>query len=287
MRIRWFLFWLCSLPLLARIPVVVSIAPEADFVRQIAGDQAAVAVMVPPDSSPHSYEPKPSQMRTISDAALYFAIGVEFERAWLPRFLSQNPKLKVVDLSQAVHKIPMSPKHAHDGETHPGEDHEHEAHGHGLDPHIWLSVRNVEAMAPLIEKTLETADPAHAGEYRRNLLRFQKRLEALDAKLRSTLRPGTVLMVFHPSWGYFARDYGLVQLPVEVEGKEPTPRQLTRLIRTAHEKGVRVIVASPEFSDRSAQVLARELGIPVVKLSPLSTDWEGTLLRLAEILRKG
>ena len=268
----------------AKLRVLVSILPEKFFVEQIAKDRAQITVMVPPGSSPHTYEPKASQMRSISDADLYFAIGVEFERAWLPRFRSQNPELKVVDLSQAVQKIPMMTRDtAHGGDPEAKNNH----HPRGLDPHIWLSVRNVEKMAPLIEKALETEDPEHATEYRKNLAAFEKRLRTLDERIRKLLAPlpkGSAFMVVHPSWGYFARDYGLRQLPVEIEGKAPKPRQLMRLIDAARKAKIRAIFVQPEFSDKSARLLAKELGVPVLKISPLAEDWSENLLRLSRAL---
>ncbi|ADV45893.1 metal ABC transporter solute-binding protein, Zn/Mn family [Nitratifractor salsuginis] len=277
------LFLFTVLFLHAKLDIVVSIVPEKYFVRQIAGPYADITVMVPPGSSPHSYEPKPSQMRSISDADLYFAIGVEFEKAWLPRFLSQNPNLRVIDLSKAVQKIPMQSGHHHGKYEPTAHRHENE----GLDPHIWLSVRNVEKMAPMIEKALESEDPGHASEYRKNLQAFEERLKALDRRIAaklSHLPKRTAFMVVHPSWGYFARDYGLRQLPVQIEGKAPKPRQLMRLIDEAKRAKVRAIFVQPEFSDKSALVLAKELGIPVIKISPLSEDWEATLLKLAEAI---
>ena len=266
----------------AKLNIIVSILPEKYFVEQIAGNHARITVMVPPGSSPHTYEPKASQMRAVSDADLYFSIGVEFENAWLPRFRSQNPNLSVVDLSQAVRKISMAGEH----EKHAAED----AHGHkkqGLDPHIWLSVRNVQKMAPLIEKALESKDPAHAAEYRKNLADFDKSLQTLDQQIQKILSPlpkGSAFMVMHPSWGYFARDYGLRQMPVEIEGKAPKPRQLMQLIDAAKKAKIRAIFVQPEFSDKSARLLAQELGIPVLKLSPLAEEWSGNLLRLSRAI---
>ncbi len=264
----------------AKLNILVSILPEKYFVEQIAKDHAHITVMVPPGSSPHTYEPKASQMRAVNDADLYFAIGVEFERAWLPRFRSQNPKLTVVDLSKAIEKIPMAERY----------EKNEEKHGHselGLDPHIWLSVRNVEKMAPLIEKALESKDPAHTAEYRKNLAAFEKNLQTLDRKIQKILSPlpkGSAFMVVHPSWGYFARDYGLRQMPVEIEGKAPKPRQLMQLVDAAKKAKIRAIFVQPEFSDKSARLLAEELRVPVLKISPLAENWSDTLLRLSRAL---
>ena len=282
LRFIFLSFFLFFFQAQAKLNILVSIPPEKYFVEQIAKDHARVTVMVPPGSSPHTYEPKASQMRAVGDADLYFAIGVEFERAWLPRFRSQNPNLTIVDLSRAVQKIPVTGGHE---KYATGDVHGHEEHG--LDPHIWLSVRNVRKMAPLIEKTLESKDPAHAAEYRKNLADFEKSLQTLDQQIRKILSPlpkGSAFMVVHPSWGYFARDYGLRQMPVEIEGKAPKPRQLMQLIDAAKREKIRAIFVQPEFSDKSARLLAAELGIPVLKISPLAENWSDTLLRLSRAL---
>ncbi len=280
LRLVFLSIFLFSFQAQAKLNILVSILPEKYFVEQIAKDHAHITVMVPPGSSPHTYEPKASQMRAVSRADLYFAIGVEFERAWLPRFRSQNPKLTVVDLSKAVEKISMAGGHEEDEKK----------HGHselGLDPHIWLSIRNVEKMAPLIEKALESKDPAHTAEYRQNLAAFEKNLQTLDRKIQKILSPlpkGSAFMVVHPSWGYFARDYSLQQMPVEIEGKAPKPRQLMQLIEAARKAKIRAIFVQPEFSDKSARLLAAELRVPVLKISPLAGDWSDTLLRLSRAL---
>ncbi len=91
-------------------------------------------------------------------------------------------------------------------------------------------------------------------------------------------------MVFHPSWGYFAKAYDLKQIAVEVEGKAPKPREIVNLIKEAREEKVKAIFTQPEFSDTAAQVIARELKIPVKKVSPLAANWSENLLAIAKII---
>ena len=272
-----FLFFL-PLFLIAKIHCVASIAPVESFAKAIGGREVTLSLMVPPGQSPHTYEPKPSQMRAIANADCYLAVGVEFEKAWLPRFLSQNPKMIVVDLSRGIKKYPMvSPLEGHAG--HPNE--------RGLDPHIWTAPENVKMMGRHIAETFEKLDPAHKELYAKRLQAFLGSVDATDRKIRnilSALPPHSAFMVFHPSWGYFAREYGLRQLPVEIEGKAPKPRQLMQLIDEAKREHVRAIFVQPEFSQKSARLLARELKIPIVSVSPLSSDWEKTLLKLARAL---
>jgi len=262
-----------TLSLYPKLNCVVSIPPLKTFVEAIGDGEVDSSVMVPPGNSPHSYEPKPSQMRSLENADCYFAVGVEFEKAWLPRFQSQNPRMKIVDLSQGIEKFPMA------------------GHGDGkrehLDPHIWTSPANVKKMAGQICRTLVSLDPKHQALFEKNYHAFLLKTDTTDReikKLLAPLPPHSVFMVFHPSWGYFAREYGLKQLPVEVEGKAPKPRQLMRLIDEARGEKVRAIFVQPEFSDKSARLLAAELKIPVVKISPMAPDWSANLLRLARAI---
>ncbi len=270
---------------LGKVNVVVSIAPQKSFVEKIAGKLADVTVMVPPGASPATYEPKPSQMRKISGAQLYFAIGVPFEKSWLPRFVSQNRQMQIVDITRGAKKIPMV-SHHHHGEGHEDE-HRHEP-AESLDPHLWLSPRSVSVLAQNIASAFEKIDPKNASIYRKNLEKFEKEIEALDKRLRDILRPcmGSAMMVYHPSWGYFARDYGLVQIPIEIEGKEPKPKKLLELIGKAKEYRVRALFVQPQFSKRAAKALAESIGAEIVVADPLAPDWAKNLIEVAKRICK-
>jgi len=257
--------------LFAKPMVVVSIVPEKTFIQKIAKDKVNVTVMVKSGNSSHTYEPKPSQMIAISKSKLYLSIGVEFEETWIKRFKSQNPSLKFVNLSSNITKLPMI---AH-----------HDYHDSGLDPHIWTSPKNVSIMAKTIYKALVELDPANEKFYKTNLKSFLNKIQDTDKKIRDILKelpPKTKFMVFHPSWGYFAHDYNLVQIAVEVEGKKPKPKEMVAIMQEAKEEHVRVIFTQPEFSDKSAKIIARELHIPVEKISPLSPNWSENLINMAK-----
>jgi len=269
--------------LFASINTIVSILPEQTFVKAIGKEKVSVAVMVQPGNSPHNYEPKPSQMVEISKAELYFAIGVEFEQAWLPKFKSLNPKMQIIDLAEGITKIEM-PK-AHDDDEH--EAH-HEGHKHtGSDPHIWTSPANVKLIAQNIYEALAQKDPANASFYKTNLEAFLLSAEETDTQIKqilSTLGNKRKFMVFHPSWGYFAKAYDLEQIAVEVEGKEPKPKVLMHLFAEAKEEQVSAIFTQPEFSDAVSKVIAKELQIPVKKISPLAPNWSDNLIGMAEAI---
>jgi len=268
----------------SNINAVVSILPEKTFVKAIGGDKVKISLMVLPGNSPHTYEPKPSQMKEIAKADLYFAIGVEFENVWLPKFRSLNEKMQVVDLTQGITKLSMQAHEHHEEHAH----HEHDEMGYsGLDPHVWTSPANVKIIAKNIYDALAKADPENQAYYKERLKEFVAKIEDTDREIRTLLKDtpkGTKFMVFHPSWGYFAHEYGLIQLPVEVEGKSPKPRELIALIKEAKADRIKAIFTQPEFSDAAAQTMAKELHIKVIKVSPLSENWSQNLLNIARAI---
>lgn len=264
-----------------KLNVVVSIEPQKEFLEKIGGDLVDVHVMVKKGSNPHTYEPKPKDMKTISEANIYFAIGIEFEEIWLEKFASQNSKMLVVDSTRDINKQKME-GHAH--------HHKEKHHEDGLDPHVWVSPKNVKIVAKNMALSLKKVDIENANKYEKNLESFLKEIDALDKKIVEILKnskKGAKFMVFHPAWGYFARDYGLIELAVEVDGKEPKPKELLNLIKEVKEENIKVIFTSPEFSMKSAKIIAKESGIEVVPISPLSSNWAENLIFFATNIAKG
>ena len=178
--------------------------------------------------------------------------------------------------------------HAHDEEAgHHGADSDHEDEDGGLDPHIWLSPILVKSQARVILTALQNADPAQAAVFKANYDQFMQQVDDLDAGLRKTFsgKAGLSFMVFHPSWGYFAADYGLRQIPIELEGKNPKPAQLQALIQEARKKGINVIFVQPQFSAKSAGLIARAISGQVVSADPLARDWMANLQKVAEAFK--
>ena len=268
----------------ANINAVVSILPEKTFLKAIGGDKVNVSLMVEPGNSPHTYEPKPSQMVAVANAALYFAMGVEFEHAWLPKFQNLNKNMQVIALWEGIEKQTMS--HAHNCEAHGAHEH-HPTEATGTeDPHIWTSPANVKIIAQNIYHALATYDAKNTTYYKTNLDTFLASVDATDKEittLLSTLKSRS-FMVFHPSWGYFAKAYGLEQIAIEVEGKSPKPKELVTLIIEAKKEKVTAIFTQPEFSDASAKIIANELQIPVVKVSPMAPNWSENLINMAKTI---
>ncbi len=275
-----------------RLSVFVSILPQKYFVQQIGLDLVDVSVLVEPGASPHTYEPKPRQMAALSGARLYFAIGVEFEKAWLRRISAANPRMTIVHTDQNIRKIPMLAHHHHpsdSGHHHELEQHHHENdanhHDNGdFDPHIWLSPPLVVQQARTILMALQEADPVHRNVYEANYKRFLDKVYQLDAELRAMFAENKDMqfMVFHPAWGYFAEAYNLRQVTVEVMGKDPKPRELQALIKHARTAGIRIVFVQPQFSTRSAETVSREINGQVVFADPLAGDWFANLKTVSE-----
>jgi len=261
------------------MPVYVSIVPEKYFVEKIGGALVDVSVMVQPGASPATYEPKPRQMVALSKAKIYFAIGVPFEKVWLKKIAAANPKMRIVNIQEGIIKIPMETHRKHE------EEHLKRTYNHVVkDPHIWLSPTLVEIQARNILNALVVMDRANQSVYEAGYKQFIVEIKNLDAELIRIFagkRKAIEFIVFHPSWEYFAREYGLKQIPVEIEGKDPKPADLQRLIKHAKKLGVKVIFVQPQFSAASARVIAQAIGGQIAFADPLAFNWPDNLRKVA------
>jgi zinc transport system substrate-binding protein len=256
----------CSNRDTSRRPVVaVSVAPQATFVERIAGDLVQVVVMIPPGANPSTYAPTVHQVQAVSGASLYFKVGhpgFPFERAWLDSMLSVESEIDVVDGSTDA---PCSAD----------------------DPHLWVSPRVVRQMASNLTSALERALPEHRDTLRDNLRAFEDEIDELDRLLHGSLDGfrGRPFLVFHPSWGCFAEEYGLRQIAIEHEGKEPSAHEVADLIRAARDQGIRTVFVQPQVSTRAAETVAEAIDGRIVTLDPLARDWLDNLIHVAEALR--
>ncbi len=272
------------LPTYGEIEVAVSILPQKYFVEQIGGPKVHVTVMVPPGANPATYEPRPRQMALLSRASLYFAVGVPFERTWLKRFEAANPNMKVVKTQEGIRLYPISErktrKTSHKSQI--------------LDPHVWLSPPLVILQARNITTALCSSFPGQCNYFLKNFEAFCSKVVDLDVKIMEILSQGRhngqgvqrAFLVFHPSWGYFARAYGLRQIAIEQEGKEPKPAQLLKIISVVKKLGIKVVILQPQFSPKAARIVAKETGAMLLVADPLSYNWPQSLLKLAKWLGK-
>lgn len=167
-----------------------------------------------------------------------------------------------------------------------GGHHHHHHHGEN-DPHTWVSPANVKIMAKNIYDALVKEDPKNSSYYKSNYEKFLNEIKATDRKIKKILidvETGSKFLVFHPSWGYFARDYGLTQLAIEVEGKEPKPKMLRKIIDYAKKENIKAVFTQLEFSDKSSRAIAAELNVKVIKETPLAKDWSNNLIKMANAI---
>ncbi len=246
------------------VVVAVSILPQKDFVERIGKERVSVIVMIPPGASPATYEPSPGQLREVSRARLYVRIGyIPFEKAWMDNIVEANSDLTVIDSSDGIEIV-------------------------ANDPHIWLSPTLVKAQVEHICDALIEIDPENRDYYIGNKEEYLGELDNLDYEIRKNLSgiKNRKFMIFHPAWGYFARDYQMEQIPIEIEGKEPSASDLARLVDTAKANNITVVFTAPQFNSESAEVIAEEIGGAVVPIDPLAADYVANMRMVSEILAR-
>ena len=258
---------------LDRLQLTTTIAPAARVISEIADTLAAVTTLLPQGNSPENYEPTPQAIQALTTSTAYFYMGdLGFERSWVDRIHTMQPTLKLVRLDQGL----ADRTHHH---THPQTNALH-------DPHYWTSVRGLKAMAHTIYTTLGDIDTLHREDYRAGYSRFSERLSRVGQEIQAQLTtlPSRAFVIYHPSLTEFAEEFGLHQLVVEQDGKEPTPQQIQGLIEEARRQGVRVVFIQQEFDSKLIQSIATELGARTVQINPLDGDWEGQLRAIAHAL---
>lgn len=266
---------ICLLPLLAPLAhaeatplaVSVSVLPQKYLVERVGGRWVKVYAMVSGGKDPHTFEPTPAQVAQLAQAQLYFATGMSFEQAWLGK-LRSGKTTRVVDMRQGI-KLRQQEEML---ELNSG--HEHDEHS-GSDPHVWTSPANLRIIAATIQRELAKSLPAASqSELQQNTQNLLRDIERSEQKIRAQLAQSPVkrFMVFHPSWGYFADAYGLQQLPIEYEGKEPGPRTLAQIIGIGKSQQIKVVFVQPQFSARAANNIASGLNARVEKLDDLAEN---------------
>lgn len=272
----------------APLQVVVSILPQQYLVERVAGDRVKVLTLVQPGDNEATYSPGPATLAALDGARLWFTLGVHFEDVWLERITRDRPEMEVAPLAAG---LPL--RHTEGSLVSLGAPgaHDHAGGHEGLpDPHTWTDPRLAARMVERIAETLTRLDPEGASGYAARAAELQAELLALHEEIAARLAParGRAFIVFHPSWGYFADAYGLVQLPIEVRGGEPGPRGLAEIIRRGREAGARAVFVQQQFSQRSALAVAQALGAEVVEADPLALDYIANLqqvsIRMAEAL---
>lgn len=277
-------------PAVVPVSCVVGIAPVAYFVEQIGGARVSVLTLSRPDQCPEIFEPSARQMTAIAGARLFFRIGFAFEGRCAEKLQSQGG-LKSVDLAAGLRGQPATHHHceneAHDAHDAPAAC-SHGGESQGEDPHVWLDPTRAVTMAGRIAAALTEVDPAGADIYQANLAALSSRLEALAGRLQQELAPlrGRRFLVYHPAWAYFAEAFGLEQVSIEQDGKEPSAKHLGRIVADMAGPRKLTLFVDPTDVGRRTKVLASRLEATIVILNPLAADYVNNLEAVAASLRE-
>lgn len=265
--------------ILAKPVVTTSILPTAFFVERIGGNDIEVNSIVRANADPHSFEPKVSDMKKLELSNIFFAVGIEYEDVWLDKFSKAYPNLKIIKTQGENIKYNKISHHNH--------DHHHDHSQDEFDTHIWLDPIMVKDQAKIIAQALSQKYPQNAKIYSQNLDKFLQDIDKLDAYIKDSLKDikNRKFMVFHPSWGYFAKRYHLIQIAIESGAKEPKPAALAELIKKANQEDIKVIFVSPGFSQKSAQLIAEQTGAKLIEIDHLSKDWLNNMYKIAQIFK--
>jgi zinc transport system substrate-binding protein len=254
--------------------ITVSIPPFKFFVKAIGGEDFNVNVMVPAGANPHIYEPVPEQISGLRKSVAYISDGyLGFEMTWLDRFYETNRKMKKLSLGDNIDLIHRA---------------EHSDNGHleGADPHYWVSPKSALVIAASIKSLLIELNPKNREKYETNYFNLLKAIQEIDNKTKELFSgyQNKSFMIFHPTLGYLARDYGLNQVAVENEGKEPTPSTLKALIDRAKSENIKVIFVQKEYDKKNARAIASETGAVIEQIDPLSENWPGAVMEIINAL---
>jgi len=250
-----------------KIQMAVSILPQVEFVENVGGPYVDILELVPPNSSPEIYEPTPGQMKELSRVAAYFKIGtnLDFELSLLGKMAAINPRMLIIDCSKGIKIIDLPGNNLSPADS--------QSHHHGLhDPHIWNSLKNAKIIIDNIAAGLIAIDSIHKEDYLKNAQTYKLKLDSLNNEIAAALlkKKNNSFIVLHPAWGYFARDYGLTQLSIESEGKEPSVMDIKNLVNFARAQKLTTVFASPQFNSESAKTVAAEIGGTVEYIDPLA-----------------
>lgn len=269
-------------------PIVsVTIEPQRYFAEKIAGDKFEVNCVVPSGQSPETYDPTPQQMIQVGQSKAYLQIGyIGFEQAWMESIRQNNPNLQVFNLSEGIEVL----KNPEEGEHHheEGEEHHHH-HPGGVDPHTWSSFGGAKVIARNTLNAFIALDPENKEYYTENYNELIGEIEETEQEVVQLVKPlvSRTFIIYHPALTYFADEFGLTQLCIEMDGKEPSPAQLKKLVETARNYNAQVVFIQQEFDQKNAELIARETGCRLIPINPLDYNWKKEMLHIAKSLADG
>lgn len=255
--------------------LTVSILPQKYFAEKISGNQFTIQVMIPPGQSPATYDPTPEQMINLSRSTIYFMIGhIEFEKTWIRDLTGDYPETRFIDTSEGIEFEHFE---------HEGRDHSH----HGVEPHVWMSPLNVKLIARNMAASLSLIYPGNKDMYSENLAKFEEELDSLHQFISRELKDldQREFIIYHPALSYYARDYGLVQIPIEDEGKEPSARYMKTLVDRAKSMNIRAVLVQQQFNQEEAKTLVREINGNLILIDPLDPGWSEQMKKITLALK--
>ena len=279
----WGLFVACGSKQTEGKIVTVTIEPQRFFAEKIAGDKFTVNCIVPVGQSPETYDSTPKQMVQVGKSDAYLRIGsIGFEQVWMEKIQENNPDLTVI-----AHTEGMSFVEGEETCTHHHEHaHEHHHPAGGVDPHIWSSIEGAKVVAWNTLNAFILLDKENTAYYWKNYTTLLAEIEQTADQIKQILEPleSRSFIIYHPALTYFAHEFGLKQLCIEMDGKEPSPVLLKELIKTAKEHGVKVVFIQQEFDQKNAELIAKETGCRLVVINPLDYQWSKELIHIAKAL---
>ena len=258
--------------------ITVSILPQKYLLEQIVDDRYKINVMIPPGVSPATYDPTPGQLKQLSKSLAYLRIGhIGFENTWMEKIASINKSMLLFDLSSGIEYINNDHHHAKNEDDYCN-----------IDPHIWISPKEVKIICFNIYVALKILDPTDSLFYEQNYHNFIAVLDSIDREINKSLSvlKRRKFFIYHPALTYFARDYQLEQVAIENEGKAPSPVHMKRLINLAKEENIRTIFIQEQFDIENAQILAKEIEGNIIRINPLDENLHDQILYISNQLQK-
>lgn len=274
-----------------RLQVVATTTLVGDVVKQVGGDAIDLTVLLPVGADPHSFDPSPQDVITISKADVIFINGAGLEEFMAKLLENANTKAPVVEVSHDIELITHE-AHADEADEHAESEEEH-AHTSG-DPHTWTDPNNVMIWAEAIASELSQLDPAQAGQFAVNAQQYTTQLQALDAWIQEqvALVPAANrnIVTDHPTFAYFARRYGFTQAGAVLPGfstmAEPSVQEVAALEDTIRNLGVKAIFVGQTVSTSLASRVASDTGTQLVRVYAESlTGADGPAATYLDLMR--
>lgn len=262
--------------------VLVSLPPYAFFVKKIANDSVMIETLVPAGANPHIYEPSPKEVQRHQSASLWVYLGESFDKRVLQFFQDTHKPIQILDVTQGIDLLSICKEDYLEKEAH----HCEHSHQEGYDLHVWLSPKLAKVQAKRIATALSELLPEHSQLFANNLQSFLSELEEVDHQIAQTLKPvyGKAILVSHPAFGYFCRDYHLVQLSIEVEGKDPLPQHITQILQNARRYSIQTVLTEPQYSNKGAELVAKLLNLPTHQVDPYAENYLENLSQIAQVI---